>query len=261
MKNKDKFSIKNKIILICGGSGQIGKNLVEFLIRKKSIVINLDLIDTIKQNKNYFFLKLNLKDLKEIKKKISFLKKKFNKIDVLINLAHYKGERKLKPFHNFFSEFHNYPEKIWRKTIEVNLLSTFILTQEVLKIMLKNRKGTILNFSSTYGVVSPNYNIYGNSGINSPIGYATTKSAIINFTKYIATHYGKKNIRANCISPGGVENKKQSKRFVREYKRLTPLGRLAKSDEYNEAVLFLISDASSYMTGSNLIIDGGWTSW
>tara|TARA_B100000963_G_scaffold353101_1_gene367281 strand:+ start:1337 stop:2131 length:795 start_codon:yes stop_codon:yes gene_type:complete len=264
MKNKDKFSIENKIILVVGGSGQIGENLINFLITKKTKIINFDLIDSLKNlktKKNYFFYKVDLKNHESIKKNLANIKNKFKKIDILINLAHYKGDRKLKPFHSFFSEFHNYPDDLWKKNIDINLTSTFIITKEVLKIMLKNKKGTILNFSSTYGLVSPNYNIYGNSGINSPIGYTTTKSAIINFTKYIATHYGKKNIRANCISPGGIKNKNQSKKFVNEYTKLTPLGRLANPDEFNESVLFLISDASSYMTGSNLIIDGGWTSW
>ena len=126
---------------------------------------------------------------------------------------------------------------------------------------MRQRKGNIINVSSTYGIVSPNKKIYGKSGINNPIGYSTTKGAIINFTKYIATHYSDYNIRANVISPGGVKNKMQSNEFVKNYSQNTPLKRLAKPWEYNEAFLFLASDASSYMTGSNLIVDGGWTAW
>ena len=137
----------------------------------------------------------------------------------------------------------------------------FLVTREVLKNMIKRKKGVILNFSSTYGLVSPNFNIYGNSGINNPIGYTTTKGAIINFTKYIATHYAKFNIRANSICPGGILNNKQTKEFKKNYSKLTPLGRLANEEELNESVLFLISEASSYVTGTNLIVDGGWTAW
>ena len=113
MKNKDKFDIENKIILIIGGSGQIGKNLLNFLISKKSKVINFDLVDcfkNIKKENNYFFFKVDLKNQVNIKKKLISVKNKFKKIDILINLAHYKGDRKLKPFHSFFSEFHNYPD-------------------------------------------------------------------------------------------------------------------------------------------------------
>ena len=126
---------------------------------------------------------------------------------------------------------------------------------------MRQKKGNIINVSSTYGIVSPNKNIYGKSGINNPIGYSTTKGAIINFTKYIATHYSDYNIRANVISPGGVKNSMQSKEFVKNYNKNTPLQRLAEPWEYNEAFLFLASDASSYMTGANLIVDGGWTAW
>ena len=127
--------------------------------------------------------------------------------------------------------------------------------------MLKNKSGIILNTSSTYGINSPVKSIYGKSGINNPIGYATTKAAIINFTKYIATHYADKNIRANVLSPGGIDNVNQSKYFKKEYSKRTPMKRMANVDEFNETVLYLISNASRYVTGSNLVVDGGWTAW
>ena len=114
---------------------------------------------------------------------------------------------------------------------------------------------------SIEGKVSPNKSIYGDSGINAPVGYTATKAGIIGFTKYIAAHYGNKGLRANVLVPGGVENKNQSKSFKKNYSKLTPLKRMAKYNEYRNAVLFLVSDDSSYMTGSELIIDGGWTAW
>ena len=127
--------------------------------------------------------------------------------------------------------------------------------------MKKRGKGSIVNFSSTYGINSPKHHIYGKSKINSPISYATTKSAIINFSKYLATYYGKENIRVNVISPGGIENKGQSNEFKKNYNLNTPMNRLAKAHEFNEVVQVLLSDASSYMTGANISIDGGWTAW
>ena len=130
-----------------------------------------------------------------------------------------------------------------------------------ISLLIKNKNSVILNTSSTYGKVAPNPKIYGNSGINSPIGYATTKAGIIGFTKYIATHYNHYGLRANVLVPGGVENKNQTKNFKNKYSSLTPLNRLALKSEYKEAILFLVSDASSYMTGSELVIDGGWTAW
>ncbi|MGH2648427.1 MAG: SDR family oxidoreductase, partial [Ginsengibacter sp.] len=124
----------------------------------------------------------------------------------------------------------------------------------------ENGQGVIVNVSSTYGNVSPNKSIYGNSGINSPVAYATSKAAIINLTRYIATHLADENIRANVLSPGGVFNN-QSEEFLKNYTNLTPLKRMANAEDYQGAILYMMSDASKYMTGANLIVDGGWTAW
>ncbi|MCG8326135.1 MAG: SDR family oxidoreductase, partial [Chitinophagales bacterium] len=124
----------------------------------------------------------------------------------------------------------------------------------------ENGGGVIVNISSTYGNVSANKNIYGNSGINSPVAYGTSKAALINFTRYLATHLADQHIRANCLSPGGVFNH-QSEEFIQNYTQLTPLGRMAEAYDYQGAILFLMSDASAYMTGGNLNVDGGWTAW
>jgi len=259
--SKNNFSIQNKNIIICGGSGQLGNSLIDFLLDKGSNVINLDIFKLKKENQNYEFFKVDVTNEKNVLKVLNKIKKKYKKIDILINIFHYKGNRNLKPFNNFFNEFHNYPLKIWKKTLDVNLNGLFIICKHILKNMVKNKNGVIVNTSSTYGINSPVKSIYGKSGINNPIGYATTKAAIINFTKYIATHYADKNIRANVLVPGGIKNINQSKSFKREYNKRTPMNRMANVDEFNESVLYLISDASRYVNGSNLVVDGGWTAW
>ena len=126
--------------------------------------------------------------------------------------------------------------------------------------MVKQHKGIIINISSTYGIVAPDQRIYGKSGQNSAAFYAATKGSIINLTRYLAAYWQGKGIRVNTLSPGGVE-KGQDKDFIKKYSYKTILGRMAKRDEYVGPILFLASDASSYMTGSNLIVDGGWTAW
>ena len=260
-----RFNIKNKNILIAGGSGQIGKSIIDFFLKLNARIINLDIQDIkqqkINSNRNYLFYKIDFSKKEDIDLIFNnFIKKK--RIDTLINLFHFKGNfKKLEPNNSFFESFDKYDFSNWNNTINVNLNGLFLICQKTLKIMMGQKKGNIINVSSTYGVVSPKKHIYGKSGINNPIAYSTTKAGIINFTRYLATHYAEYNIRANVISPGGVKNKMQSKEFVKNYKINTPLKRLANPWEYNEAFLYLASDASSYMTGSNLIIDGGWTAW
>jgi NAD(P)-dependent dehydrogenase (short-subunit alcohol dehydrogenase family) len=141
---------------------------------------------------------------------------------------------------------------------DVNLKGSFLMAQAAIPLMKKAGGGVIVNISSTYGNVSANKSIYGNSGINSPVAYATSKAALINLSRYIATHFAEAGIRCNTLSPGGVFNN-QSEDFLKNYTALTPLGRMAAAEDYQAAIVFLMSPGSSYMTGANLIVDGGWT--
>jgi gluconate 5-dehydrogenase len=264
MKVYSRFIIADKIAVVVGGSGQLGSKTVEVLLDAGCKVLNIDLAAnlSIKNKINYSYFKLDITKEKEVKKIALVIYKKFKKIDILINHSHYKGnKKKLVPFHNFFSSIEDYPYKIWRKTIEVNINGLFLCTKYFLPLLLKNKNSVILNTSSTYGKVSPNKNIYGNSGINSPASYGTSKFAIIGFTKYLACHYADKGLRANVIIPGGIRNENQNKEFIRKYSKVTPMKRLSESHEYKETILYLVSDASSYVTGAEMIIDGGYTAW
>ena len=257
-----KFNLTKRVAIVIGGSGQLGFQTIDALLKANAKVVNLDLFNKKHASKNYFFYKIDITDEKEVLVfKKNFLKK-YKKLNILINHSHYKGSpKKLVPHSNFFSTLDKYPTEEWKNTINVNLNGLFYTTKHLINILLRNESSVILNTSSTYGKVSPNKNIYGKSGINNTVDYATTKFAIIGFTKYLATHYGDKGLRANVLMPGGIENNKMSKEFKKNYKKLTPLNRLAKETDYREAVLYLVSDASSYMTGSEFIVDGGWTAW
>ena len=171
----------------------------------------------------------------------------------LINSTQYRGT-------GFYgSDPAEHPIDAWNEVLEVNVTGVLMACQVFGKAMMESG-GSIINLSSTYGIVSADPRIYGESGVNSPISYAASKSAILNMTRYLAIHWRQHNIRVNCLVPGGVFDN-QGEEFVQNYSARTPLGRMAKAEEYQGAALFMLSDASSYMTGATVTVDGGWTAW
>jgi NAD(P)-dependent dehydrogenase (short-subunit alcohol dehydrogenase family) len=161
--------------------------------------------------------------------------------------------------------FESYPETSWDQVLNVNVKGVFLCCQVVGAQMAPAGRGSIINIGSIYGLVSPDQRVYeyrrkSGAPFYKPAAYSASKSALVNLTRYLATYWAKENLRVNMLTFGGVYNN-QDEAFVNAYAARVPLGRMAHADEYNGAVIFLISDASSYMTGSNLIIDGGWTAW
>lgn len=255
------FGLNGKLAVISGGAGLIGSKICEVLASAGSNLIILDMIDTGENlakslSDNYKILaeykKIDITNEEEIKELRRYIKEKFGQCDILINSAHYKKG-------GFFSRLSEYPTESWKKVIDVNLTGTFLLCREIGSLMYEGTGGTIVNIGSTYGIVSADPRIYGSSGINSPISYAATKSSILNLTRYIAIHWSPK-VRVNTLIPGGVEAG-QDPEFIKNYCYRTPLGRMAKAEDYQGAILFMCSDASKYMTGATVTVDGGWTAW
>lgn len=254
--------MKNKNIVIVGGSGYVGSTFIEHFLLGSHNVIHLDLlVKKDKQvNKKYFQKYIDVTDRASVKLCFNLIKKKFNKIDILINLFHYKGGQKLNSNTSFFKDFENYDYSEWHNTLNVNVNGLFNVIQIFLPL-LKNNNSSIINFSSTYGMVSPRFDIYGKKDVKSPLSYIASKSAIIGITKYLAVYLVKYRIRVNCISPGGISNKNHKKSFIKKYSSNTPLGRMMKAKELLSAIDYLSSESSTYTTGSNVVVDGGWTIW
>lgn len=188
----------------------------------------------------------------------------FDRVDILINNAALDPKFDIQSADQHVNAFEDFPLELWNQSLNVNITGMYLCAQAVSKPMLNQGKGVIINVSSIYGLVGPDQRLYKRSDTDiptyKPVTYSVTKSAVLGLTHYLATYWGSKNIRVNTLTPGGVFNN-HDEEFVKRYSYRTPLGRMAHKSEYCGALLFLASDASSYMTGGNLVVDGGWTAW
>ncbi|MBD1153665.1 SDR family oxidoreductase [Pelagibacterales bacterium SAG-MED23] len=262
------FELRKKKILITGALGIIGTALTKKLIQNKNELILIDYQPKNKNEKFYSkFLKheihnLDIADTKKVKQFFSKNKRNLMGLNTVVNLAAIDAKADKEKFKK---HFHNFPLQKIRKSISVNLTGLINICQESCKIFIKkNLYGNIINVGSTYSLVAPNINLYKTKNnletFNKPFDYVITKSSIPILTKYIATTYAKDKIRCNCLIPHAILEK-PSKEFLRNFKKLSPIGRVCKVDEIINPIFFLISDGSSYMTGSTVVVDGGWTAW
>jgi len=263
------FELNKKTVILTGAAGRIGSHFSHVLSGAGANVVLVD----IDKDKNKELEKIiskkygtsptsfasDITKKHEVEQLVRSVLNKYRKIDVLINNAHFVPRKHPKRD----APFEQYPLDLWNKTLETNLTAIVLLSQEVGKVMIKQEKGVIVNISSIYGMVGPDQRIYGKSRLNSPVSYASTKGGVISLTRYMAAYWHQKNIRVNTLTLGGALDPKLhvNKKFVENYSQRTMIGRMARNDEYNGALLFLVSDASSYMTGANIVMDGGRTCW
>jgi NAD(P)-dependent dehydrogenase (short-subunit alcohol dehydrogenase family) len=241
-------NLKNKVIIVTGGSGLLGQEIVVNLRNKGAIAINADInVSTDLEN---FKLKFDITSEKSIINGVKKVIDKFGEINGLVNNAYPRTK-------DWGAKFEDISYKSWKKNIDMQLNTVFLVVKHVIPELIKTQ-GSIVNMASIYGLVGNDASIYENTSINSVAQYSAIKGGVINFTRYLASYYGKKNIRINCVSPGGIFDN-QDKTFVENYEKKVPIGRMGTPSDISPAVSFLISDEAKYITGQNLIVDGGFT--
>jgi len=256
------------VILITGGYGLLGKQFSKALAAAGAKVViggrDYEKALSVAEQIGGWAVEIDVSKRESVDLAVQNVAKKFGVINGLINNASYSSPADNKG--DNFTPFEDFSETAWKRSLDVDVTGMFFCAQHVGKLMVENGGGVILNISSVYGINSPDPRIYKNivnsegSTFTKPASYCVAKSAILNLTRYLAIYWREKNIRVNTLTLGGVSDG-QNKSFVDAYSERTPLSRMANPDEYNGSVLFLLSDASSYMTGANLVVDGGWTAW
>lgn len=244
------MTLTNKVALITGGNGFLGQYFVTALKNAGATVVVTD--------RDNAEINLDVTSKESVTSAFEQAISKYGKIDIVINNAAIDPKFDSNADQNA-KQFENYPQELIKQSLDVNLLGYTLVAQEAVKRMLTQGSGNIVNVSSIYGVVGPDQSIYP-EGTQKPVDYFITKGGVVMLTKFLATTYGGKGIRANTLTLGGVF-KGHGKDFTDKYGARTPMGRMANPEEVGGPLVFLASDDSSYMTGANLIVDGGLTAW
>jgi len=253
------FDLKGRVALVTGGAGPgFGAQISEALAEAGAhvVITSRDLGKAEERaqelrNKGFRVLGAALEVTLEesVQQAVQFVVEKLGRIDILFNSA----------AANHLASVEQTELEPWNRVLATNITGAMLVSRAVAPHMRKIGAGVIVNVSSIYGVVSPDPRIYGRSGLDSPLVYGVSKAAVLQMTRYLATHWAPQ-IRVNCLTPGGLANR-QDPTFVKNYVERTPLGRMAGPEDLKGAALFLSADASAWVTGHNLVVDGGWTAW
>jgi NAD(P)-dependent dehydrogenase (short-subunit alcohol dehydrogenase family) len=240
--------LKDKIIIVTGGSGLLGKEMIKNITLKGGVAINADInVESDLSNKT---LKLDVTSEQSIIESFKLVNNHFGKIDGLVNNAYPRTK-------DWGNKFEDIKLESWQTNVDLQMNSVFNCIQKIIPYLLIS-KGNVVNIGSVYGVVGNDFTVYENTGLTSPAAYSAIKGGLTNFTRYLASYYGKDGIRVNIVSPGGIFDN-QHPTFVKQYNHKVPMKRMGNPDDISPAVSFLLSDEAKYITGQNIIVDGGWT--
>jgi 2-deoxy-D-gluconate 3-dehydrogenase len=271
-KLPEMFDLSDRVAVVTGGAGLLGVEFCRTLVEAGANVVVADLDEQAANELAYELeqdgfqamgVATDVTDPASVQSAVQTTVSTYGGLDILVNSA--ALDPKFDPGHSgkHSSAFEDYPLEAWQQALDVNLSGMFLSSQAAVRPMLDQGNGVIINLCSIYGVAGPDQRIYQREGEPpeyKPVYYSVTKAGVLGFTRYLATYYAGKNIRVNALTPGGVFNQ-HDEAFIQAYSARSVLGRMAEVNEMNGALLFLASDASSYMTGANLVVDGGWTAW
>lgn len=241
---------ENAVYVVTGGNGLLGKAIIDEIASNGGIAISVDI--THETDTNRRTIKADLTNSNEIKEVIRHIEENYGLISGWVNNAYPRTQ-------DWGSDFLNLSEESLKKNVDWQLNSYILCCQSIISHMLVNKKGSIVNMASIYGIVGNDFTVYEGTNIIPPSPYSAIKGGLINFTRFVASRYGRDGIRVNCVSPGGIFDH-QDKKFVEAYEKKVPLKRLGNPTDISPAVVFLLSNKSNYITGHNLVVDGGWTS-
>lgn len=242
--------LKDKVIIITGGNGLLGKAILNRLESEGAFCINFE-IDH-ETNNDLSKVYCDITDTNSIDEGLDMVLKKYNKIDGLVNNAYPRTK-------DWGTKFEEIVYDSWKQNIDWQLNSYFYISQKVATQMSKQKYGSIVNMASIYGVLGADFTVYEGTNMTMPAAYSAIKGALINLTRYVASYFGPQQVRVNSVSPGGIFDN-QNEVFIENYCKKVPMRRLGTPEDISPAIAFLLSDDSKYITGQNLIVDGGWTS-
>jgi 2-deoxy-D-gluconate 3-dehydrogenase len=274
-----KFDLTSKVAIVTGGPGLLGKEFCRTLAEAGAAVVVADIntdgvtavaISLIESGYHALGVATDVTQSESVHALLHETLDTFGRLDIMVNSAALDPKfdpealAEMAKRGTVSGAFEEYPLESWKAALDVNLTGMFLCCQAAVKPMLaQGKKGSIINICSTYGLVAPDQRIYQREGKQAsfkPVYYSVTKAGVLGLTRYLSAYYAGTDIRVNALTPGGVYNNHDDV-FLKAYSARTVMGRMANKDEMNGALLFLASDASSYMTGSNLVVDGGWTAW
>lgn len=243
--------LKDKVIILTGAGGLIGRESLHHMVKNGAKVIAVDVKAF--DSEASLFLTNDVTQTQEIDQLLTTVLATFGRIDGLVNLAYPRTS-------DWGTKFEDISYDSWKKNVDMQLNTIFYICQKTIEIMKTQNSGSIVNIASIYGVVGNDFTLYEEYGGTSPAAYSAIKGGVINFSRYLASYNGKYNIRVNCVSPGGVlDEKNQNPSFIKKYSEKSPMKRLGNPEEIAPAISFLLSDDASFITGHNLMVDGGWT--